>query len=233
MVEKNIIAVIPARGGSTRIPHKNIIDFLGKPLLAWTIEAVKNSGCFDRIIVSTDDEEIANVAIDCGIEVPFLRNKYADNASSVIAAALYSAEQAEVYFKQKYTDIAVFQATTPLRDSIDVKNVYDFYIKNDELCVTTANKYNMNPWWCAILDDKNKPTFLLSSPDKCNSQSSPHIICPNGAITMFNKEWFKKTQNIYCDELKMYELSWKHSVDIDDYDDIEMAKLLYKLNGGK
>lgn len=69
----NRIAIIPARGGSKRIPRKNIKDFCGKPMIAWSIEAVKASGCFDKIIVSTDDREIADVAEQWGAEAPFLR----------------------------------------------------------------------------------------------------------------------------------------------------------------
>lgn len=67
------LAVIPARGGSKRIPRKNIKSFCGKPMLAWSIDAAKQSGCFDRIVVSTDDEEIAEVARHCGAETPFMR----------------------------------------------------------------------------------------------------------------------------------------------------------------
>lgn len=67
------LAVIPARGGSKRIPRKNIKPFCGKPMLAWSIEAARQSGCFDRIAVSTDDEEIAAVARQCGAETPFMR----------------------------------------------------------------------------------------------------------------------------------------------------------------
>jgi len=65
------VAIIPARGGSKRIPRKNIKDFCGKPMIAWSIEKTIQSGCFDRVIVSTDDAEIASVAIRYGAEVPF------------------------------------------------------------------------------------------------------------------------------------------------------------------
>jgi pseudaminic acid cytidylyltransferase len=67
------VAVIPARGGSKRIPRKNVKPFCGKPMIAWSIDAARESGCFERIVVSTDDAEIARVARDCGAEVPFLR----------------------------------------------------------------------------------------------------------------------------------------------------------------
>ena len=69
----NTIAIIPARGGSKRVPHKNIRDFCGKPMIAWSIEAAKSSSCFDRVIVSTDDLEIAEIARQWGAEVPFMR----------------------------------------------------------------------------------------------------------------------------------------------------------------
>ena len=67
------VAIIPARGGSKRIPRKNVKDFYGKPMIAWSIEAAKASGCFDKIIVSTDDPEIADIARQFGAEIPFMR----------------------------------------------------------------------------------------------------------------------------------------------------------------
>ena len=69
------IAVIPARGGSKRIPQKNIMDFMGKPLIAWTVEAAQESGVFDRIVVSTDDKETARIVEKLGVEVPFSARK--------------------------------------------------------------------------------------------------------------------------------------------------------------
>lgn len=79
------LAVIPARGGSKRIPRKNINIFCGKPIIAWSIEAALNSGCFDAVIVSTDDEEIASIAREWGAEVPFLRpSKLSDDYTETI-----------------------------------------------------------------------------------------------------------------------------------------------------
>jgi N-acylneuraminate cytidylyltransferase len=72
-MQQSRVAIIPARGGSKRIPRKNIKEFCGKPMIAWSIEAAKASGCFDQIIVSTDDDEIAGVARECGATVPFMR----------------------------------------------------------------------------------------------------------------------------------------------------------------
>src|SRR5690554_2693459 len=79
------VAIIPARGGSKRIPRKNVKPFCGKPMIAWSIEAAKASGCFDKIIVSTDDREIADVAEQWGAEAPFLRpNDLADDYTGTL-----------------------------------------------------------------------------------------------------------------------------------------------------
>ena len=90
------IAIILARGGSKRLPRKNIHDFHGKPLLAWSVEAALQSGQFDRVLVSTDDPEIADIARSFGAAVPFLRDSAADDmtpSSEATLAALGQAEQ--------------------------------------------------------------------------------------------------------------------------------------------
>jgi len=88
MVTRSRVAIIPARGGSKRIEKKNIINFCGKPMIAWTIEAAKKSEMFERVVVSTDDQEIAEVARQCGASVPFLRKQYADDISPVSLATI-------------------------------------------------------------------------------------------------------------------------------------------------
>ena len=221
------IAVIPARSGSTRIQNKNIYPFKGKPLFAWTIEAALKSEMFDNIIISTDSKEYLEIASEYGIFTPFLRDKYADSASSCTTACYYAATQAEEYYKEKYDIITLLQATCPLRDYCDIRKTVDFFNKNHLTVLTTATKYTMNPWWCATMDENNKPTFVLYSPEECSSQSQPPMYCPNGAITICKKEYLSRTDNIYTDNLKFFELDWKHSIDIDDIKDIDMAEFLY------
>ena len=102
------IAVIPARGGSKRIPKKNIIDFMGKPMMLWTIEAAQKSGLFDRIIVSTDDAEFAAVAKSYGCEVPFLRDTSADDITPVSVATMWSSRFTQFF-------LALIASISPLR----------------------------------------------------------------------------------------------------------------------
>ena len=87
------VAIIPARGGSKRIPRKNIKEFCGKPMIAWSIEAARESGCFDRIVVSTDDAEIAEVARQFGAEIPFMRpSSLSDDYTGTIPVIRHAVE---------------------------------------------------------------------------------------------------------------------------------------------
>lgn len=91
------MAVIPARGGSKRIPKKNIREFCGQPIIAWSIKAAIESACFDRIVVSTDDDEIAEVAVSCGAEVPFVRPaELSDDYTGTIAVVSHAADSCEL-----------------------------------------------------------------------------------------------------------------------------------------
>jgi len=119
------IAVIPARGGSKRIPRKNIKEFCGKPMIAWSIEAAKNSGCFEHIIVSTDDDEIAEVAVQYGAEVPFKRPaELADDHTAtrpVVNHAIRAA--AQLYGMPDY--VCCLYSTAPFVRPADLKSAFD------------------------------------------------------------------------------------------------------------
>lgn len=107
------VAIIPARGGSKRIPRKNIRNFFGKPMLAWSILAAKDSGCIDRVIVSTDDPEIAEVARNYGAEVPFMRpDNLADDYAGT-AAVMQDAVYWLVANWQEINEVCCLYATAP------------------------------------------------------------------------------------------------------------------------
>ena len=107
------IAIIPARGGSKRIPRKNIKQFLGKPLIAYSIEVAKQSGLFDEIMVSTDDVEIANVAKDCGANVPFMRNEATSNDQAAITDVLKEVIEKYRSMGQHFDQCCCIYATAP------------------------------------------------------------------------------------------------------------------------
>lgn len=108
------VAVIPARGGSKRIPRKNVRSFCGKPMIAWSIEAALESGCFDRIVVSTDDEEIAATALKYGAEVPFMRPaELSDDHTGTVAVIAHAVEWLERHDRAP-DQLCCIYATAPL-----------------------------------------------------------------------------------------------------------------------
>jgi pseudaminic acid cytidylyltransferase len=129
-------ACIPARGGSKRIPHKNIKDFLGKPLISYPITAALESGVFEDVIVSTDDDEIASVAKNVGASVPFMRSKeLADDFTGTFAVTVDAYKQL-VNLGKKVDGICCIYATTPLINQLYLKKAFDDFVKSkkDVLC---------------------------------------------------------------------------------------------------
>ncbi|MDT0686573.1 acylneuraminate cytidylyltransferase family protein [Autumnicola psychrophila] len=226
--DKRVVAIIPARGGSKRIPKKNIIDFNGKPLIAWTIEAAKKSGLFEKIIVSTDSEEIAEVAREYGAEVPFLRDTAADDHSPVSEATLRTILQLEET-GETYDEVVQLFAVCPLRDDVDIVNSYTYFREKEVPFVLSCYKYVwMNPWWAVTLNEKNEPNWILKDTRK-RSQDLPDLFSPTGAIWIANIEALKRDKTFYGKDHIFWEMDWKKAVDVDNYEDLELATALKTL----
>lgn len=120
------LAIIPARGGSKRIPRKNIRDFCGRPMIAWPITAAQESGCFDRIIVSTDDDEVADVAQKEGAEVPFRRpSALADDHTPTIPVIAHGIDASEAHYGTTAKDVCCLYATAPFVRAADLRAALD------------------------------------------------------------------------------------------------------------
>lgn len=225
-----VIAIIPARGGSKRIPKKNIIDFMGKPMIAWTIEAAIKSKIFDKIIISTDSEEIANVGRDYGLEVPFLRQDKNDDISPVSEATITSVKQAEVHYNEKYDIVVQLMANAPIRNEDDIKKQYYEFINQKRDFQLSSFKFGwMNPWWAFKIKKDGSPDWLYADGILKRSQDLEDLYCPTGAIWIANIKKLMESNTFYGPGHKFCELNWKSAVDIDDYDDLEFAKAIYLL----
>ena len=129
-----IVAVIPARGGSKRIPKKNIKEFFGKPIIAWSINAALNSKCFDKVVVSTDDDEIAQTAIDYGAEVPFVRPDYlSDDQTGTIAVLRHAINW---FLQNGFTPniVCCIYATAPFIRSSNLVKAYKEFVEKENIC---------------------------------------------------------------------------------------------------
>lgn len=224
------IAVIPARGGSKRISQKNIIDFMGKPLMAWTIEAAQKSNIFDRIIVSTDDAKFAQVAGDYGCEVPFLRDTNADDITPVSEATIRAVQQTEKHYGETYDVVVQLMANAPIRNEADIQNHCNHFIENNFNFQLSCFPFGwMNPWWSFKLNEKHEHEWLHPDAMKQRSQDLDKLFCPTGAIWIAKKDSLFQAKTFYGPDFKFYELDWKSAVDIDDHDDLDFAKAVFYL----
>ncbi len=222
-----IIAVVPARGGSKRLPRKNVMPFRGRPMLAHTVAAARESGQFDRIVVSTDDPQIARVAISEGAEAPFLRERHADDHAPVSLATIDAVERAAAHFGESYETVVQLMANCPLRDAADIRAALDRFAGNNAAFQVSAFRYSwMNPWWAATLDELGRPTPLFPDVETKRSQDLPPLYCPSGAIWIARWEALRASGTFYGPGHVYFVMGWESAVDIDDADDLAFAEAI-------
>ena len=227
---KTILALIPARGGSKGIPKKNIKPLLGKPLIAWTIEQAKKSKYFDRIIVSTDSEEIAEMSEKYGAEVPFLRPKELARDESPTSDAIM---HAITWFEERgeYFDIVVLlEPTSPLRKENDLDNAIELFIKNidkaDSL-VSVGEVHLENPYIMKKIENGYVKSFIEIDENIYQRQQLPKVYFPYGVIYLSKVDAFKKYKTFYQEKTIHYFIERWQNYEIDDiYDFIAIEALL-------
>ena len=221
------ICVIPARGGSKRIKNKNIVDFGGKPMIAWTIEAALDSGLFNRILVSTDDPKIARVAQSWGAESPFLRQTGADDFSEVSVATIEALIQAEAYWGETYDSVTQLMPNCPLRNSGDIQTAFKAFESGKRQAQISCFKFGwMNPWWAFELSPAGVGTAKFPSALKSRSQDLPSLYCPTGAIWIASSQSLKSHRSFYMPGHTFEPIPWISAVDIDDESDLEFARFI-------
>lgn len=226
-VVKEAIAIIPARGGSVRIPRKNIVDFCGKPMLQWTLAAALDCGVFARIVVSTDSEEIADVARKSGIEVPFLRLDHSDDMAPVSQATIAALNQSREYYGEDYRHVVQLMPNCPLRQARHIDEAYQCYrLRGCKPQISCFRFGWMNPWWAATLDSEGHPTPLFPQTRKQRSQDLPALYCPSGAIWIAPTSVLEQAGTFYAADHVFHPLDWRAAMDIDDENDLEMARKL-------
>jgi N-acylneuraminate cytidylyltransferase len=223
------IAIIPARGGSKRILNKNILDFNGKPMIAWTIIAAKKTKIFDRILVSTEDNKIASIAKKYGAEVPFFRKKYYDDISPVSIVTISALEEAMLHWKEFYKIVVQLMPNCPLRNSEDIKESLKIFEKKKRYFQISCFKFGwMNPWWSFKLNKKRKPRPLFPNLLNKRSQDLESLYCPTGAIWIADTDKLLKEKTFYGREHAFEPMNWSRAVDIDSYEDLDFAIFLKK-----
>ena len=225
-----MICIIPARGGSKRIPGKNIKDFLGKPLIAYSIEAALNSKVFNEVIVSTDDEIIANVAREFGANVPFSRDA---SLSDDYATSTDVIKDAIGRVNSSFNDVCCLYATAPLITAEILKEAAGEFKKQECKFLFSATAFDFPIQRAIKLDENARVSMFYPQFEKTRSQDLEPAFHDAGAFYFGKKEAWLECIAIFAPHSKAYLLPRNLVCDIDTLEDFEFAKKLYLINNGK
>jgi CMP-N-acetylneuraminic acid synthetase len=223
-----LIAVIPARAGSKRIPLKNVVPLLGRPLISYAIQAILNSKSFDRVFVATDCHEIAETSRQCGAEVPFLRAKYNDDISPVSSATIsFIKELLDQRIIEVPDIVAQVFACCPLISPFDINASVSRFISN-KLQVSCANYFSGNPCWGFTLRNgsTSNPIWLSKEALGMRSQDLPEVLFPTGAVWIGRWEKLLEVNSFYSSITNFDKLPIECGIDIDWPQDLEVAEAL-------
>lgn len=222
------IAIIPARSGSKGLKDKNIKMMCGKPLLAYSIQAAKDSGCFDTIMVSTDSEQYAEIARSNGAEVPFLRSAETsgDKAGSwdVVKEVLKKYES----FGKEFQNVCLLQPTSPLRTSEDIKKAYQLYENKQAGIVISVCEVEHPVEWCNTLDETLSLDKFIDRQKDVQRQEQRKSYRLNGAIYIVDTMELYKDTFLYREGSYAYIMDLVRSYDIDTELDFKIAEMLMK-----
>lgn len=221
----SIVAIITARGGSKRIPRKNIKEFMGKPMLAYAVEAALGSGIFDEVMVSTDDNEIADVARNCGASVPFMRSAATANDFATTADVLKEVIASYRAQGRDFDELCCIYPCVPFLTASLLKDAHARYTSLDCDALTPVVRYSF-PIQRAFRVDENG--FLRYREPRYAAARSQDLEPTFHDVGMF---YFKKTSTLDRPSSKTayYEMDERHIQDIDTPEDWKMAEMKYRM----
>ena len=216
------VALIPARGGSKRLPRKNVLPVLGRPMLHYPVKAALASGCFDRVIVSTEDEEIRCVAMDAGALVVDRPAHLAQDRSTVVDVCLDTLARLDEqginpdWFCCIYpTAIFITPEDLCLSFALTQKNI-------QANCVMGVSDFNLQPLQSL---EKDENGFLKPKWQECTLQSQchPDLVASNGTLYWCRTKSFLQQKSFYTDKMVGYKIPWLRAIDLDTPEDYEIA----------
>ncbi|MEN4053843.1 MULTISPECIES: acylneuraminate cytidylyltransferase family protein [Sulfurimonas] len=220
---KTFLAVIPARGGSKRLPRKNILPLAGKPLITWSIEAAKKSRYLDEVVVSSDDNEILSIAKQNALQVIKRPDRLANDTASSIDVIKHT-----LNIFSSYDYVVLLQPTSPLREKKHIDEAIELLVQQEADAVISVCEVEHSPLWSNTLGENNSMSgFLDQKLLNLRSQELKQYYRLNGAIyiakteLLLTQDTFFLEKNIYA-----YIMPQKESVDIDTQLDFDFATFL-------
>lgn len=231
--ENKILAIIPARGGSKGVPGKNIKNLLGKPLINWTIDVLKLSKYIDRIFVSTDSQEIKDIAVKNGIEIPFLRNELLAKDNSLVIDAVIEAVDYFSSIGETYDTVLLFEPTSPMRNVELVDEAINILEENNDIdSIATFSEIEL-PLERIWLIENNSPQLMMRDPNAFMPRQQLSIAYKlNGLLYGIRVNVLKSMSSPQIITDNVFPLITKReiSTDIDDISDFEYIEFLMSKN---
>jgi N-acylneuraminate cytidylyltransferase len=218
---KGVLGLIAARGGSKGLPRKNILIAAKKPLIAWTIAAAIESNMIDRVILSSDDDEIIQVAKDWGCEVPFIRPaELARDTSRSMDVVLHALDQVHGF---EY--IVLLQPTSPLRTARDIDAAFDFMRNHNAPACVSVTEVDQSPYWMYQLNADDRLIKIVEPiHEVIRRQDLPPVYTLNGAIYIAKIDWLLESRSFVGPKTVAYQMPKARSIDIDDALDFQQFR---------
>jgi len=226
-----VLGLIPARGGSRAVPRKNVRELAGRPAIAWTIDQARSCGRLDRIVVTTDDEEIAQIARGEGAEVPFLRpGELALDDTPDLPVYLHALSWLREHDGHEPDLVVWLRPTAPLREPDDIAGALDVLEASGADCVRSVCKAEHHPYWMLALDgDRLVPFVEPDSGAVLRRQLLPPVYRLNGAVDAVRRDRVDPGgRELFAGDIAAYVMPRDRSVDIDDELDVALADVLLR-----
>ena len=224
-----LLALVPARGGSQRVPNKNIRELGGKPLIQWTLDVAAGIQEIVDVLVSTDSIEIAKMAKEAGAMVPWLRPvELATHTATTIDVCMHALEWYEKE-KNDIDGIILLQPTSPFREKENIQKAIELFKKNRKSSVVSFSKAQTHPMWCYKIDNGRVDPFINDVDLNIRSQDLPDAYMINGSIYISSVEALRKERTfITANTIALVIDGQRASLDIDTEDDWKIAEMIVR-----
>lgn len=219
----SVLAVIPARGGSKGLPRKNLLPLAGKPLMAWTIEATLASAYVDRVVLSSENQEIIEAGRQWGCDIPFPRpTELASDTARTIEVLHHLLRNLD----RQYNLVVQLQPTSPFRNALDINAALEYCLAAQAPACVSVCRVEKSPHWTFSLSDKGTMSPIIPLPrGKSRRQELTDFFELNGAIYLAQSEWIAQRDSFLSKDTVGYVMPAERSLDIDTAEDLAIAEM--------